>query len=404
MNSRSHLARLALAVTLASPIGSAIVSAQQAQNQEQLLAASGQQALAQGRYVEAQGAFEQLGRLEPSIAEVHATLAAIDFKLRQYDAAIAEIRIALRLKPSLPRLDSLMGLSLAELGRFADALPDLEKGFKQSGDTEVRRLCGLQLMRTYSNLNRDAAAVEVGLRLNELYPDDPEVLYNTGRVYGNYAYVVMLKLHDKAAGSVWMLQAQGEANESQKQYDAALIAFQHVLQLEPHRPGIHYRMGRVYLARFNESQSSEDRDSALREFEAELAADPGSGNARYEIAVMDATQGDLNDSRAQYEEILARYPDFEEALVGLAGVDLDSKKPADAVPLLEHATRLRPLDEIAWYRLAQAERAIGNREKQETALAEFRKLHNSTPVTLRRPDVDSDVTPQTIGDGSPSGP
>ena len=99
------------------------------------------------------------------------------------------------------------------------------------------------------------------LTLNKLYPDDPEVLYHTGRIYGNYAYVTMEKLHDTAPNSIWMLQAQGEANESQKNYDAAVIAFNHVLQLDPHRPGIHYRLGRIYLARFHDEQKAEDRDA-----------------------------------------------------------------------------------------------------------------------------------------------
>ena len=360
------------------------------------LASAGQQALAAGRYAEAQQAFEQLARLEPSVAEVHATLAAICYKQRAYEEAAHEAQTALKLKPTLPRLDSLLGLSLAELNRYNEALPRLEKGFKQTADSDTRRLCGLQLLRVYTDLDRDADAVEVALQLNKLFPDDPEILYHTGRVYGNYAYVTMEKLHDKAAGSVWMLQAQGEANEAQKDYDSAIIAFNHVLEMDPRRPGIHYRLGRVYLARFNTTQKPDDRDSALREFEAELEVDPGNGNARYEIAVLDANSGNLDDARAQFEQALSRYPDFEEALVGLAGVDLDAQKPADAVPLLERATKLRPDDEVAWYRLAQAHRASGNRQGQETALAQFRKLHSSTPVTLRRPDQD-EVTPQQLG-------
>lgn len=380
--------------SLASPL-----TAQSSDDSAARLASEGQRALAAGHYAEAQGDFEQLAHLAPSVAEVHATLAVIYFKQRAYENAVREIHTALKLKPGLPRLDILLGLSLSELNRFNEALPLLVKGFKQTADPESRRMCGLQLLRVYSSLDRDADSVEVALELNRLYPDDPEVLYHTGRVYGNYAYITMMRLHDKAAGSVWMLQAQGEANEAQKDYDAAIIAYNHVLQIDPHRPGIHYRIGRVYLDRFNQTHKPDDREAALREFEAELEVDPGNGNARYEIAVQDANQGDLNDARTQFEQALARYPDFEEALVGLAGVYLDSQKPADAVPLLERATRLRPDDEVAWYRLSQADRASGNREGQVAALAQFRKLHSSTPVTLRKPNGE-EVTPQQLGAGA----
>jgi tetratricopeptide (TPR) repeat protein len=363
-------------------------------------ATAGRQALVQGQYTVARADFEKLAKLDPGIAEVHATLAAIYFKQREYTLAVGEVRTAQKLKPSLPRLDSLLGLSLAELGQFNEALPRLEKGFKQSADPDSRRMCGLQLLRAYTELGRDADAVTTALLLNKLYPDDPEVLYHTGRIYGNFAYVTMETLHDKAPNSVWMLQAQGEANESQKNYDAAIVAYNHVLAIDPARPGIHFRLGRVYLRRFEDSQKPEDRDAATREFSAELALDPGSGNSGYELANLEATLGNLDEARKQFSQVLERYPDFEEALVGLGGVDLESQKPAEAVPLLEHATRLRPEDEVAWYRLAQADRATGDREGQSKALEAFRKLHISTPVTLRKPDADDEVTPQQLGPGA----
>lgn len=361
---------------------------------------AGQRALAQGHYAEAQADFEKLAKLAPNVAEVHATLAAIYFKQRAYAQAAQQVRIAQRLKPGLPRLDNLLALSLSELGDYAAALPSLEKCFRQSGDADSRRMCGLQLLRAYTGLGRDADAVETSLALNRFYPDDPEVLYHTGRIYGNYAYIVMEKLHDKAPNSIWMLQAQGEANESQKNYDAAIIAFNHVLVLDPKRPGIHYRLGRVYLARFEQARNPADRDAAMREFAAELTVDPGNGNAGYELANMNANLGKLDEARKQYEQVIRHFPDFEEALVGLGGVELDSQNAAAAVPLLERATRLRPDDEVAWYRLAQAERATGNKEAQAKALMQFRKLHSSTPVTLRKPNASDELTPQKIAESA----
>jgi predicted Zn-dependent protease len=360
-------------------------------------AAAGQQAMAAGQYAAARSNFEQLAKLEPNIAEVHATLAAIYFQQHEYELAVREVRTAQKLKPSLPKLDSLLGLSLAELGQFTEALPRLEKGFKQTADPGVRRMCGLQLLRAYTGLSRDADAVETALELNKLYPDDPEILYHTGRIYGNFAYIVMEKLHNSAPGSIWMIQAQGEANEAQKSYDAAIAAFNRVLQLDPQRPGIHYRLGRIYLARFKEGRKPDDRDAAVREFNAELEVDPGNGNAGYELANIQAELGNSETARRQFEQVLERFPDFEEALVGLGGVCLESQKPEQAVVPLERATRLRPDDEVAWYRLAQAERTTGNKEGQQKAMAAFQKLHSAALGTLPKPDANQEITPQQIG-------
>ena len=359
-------------------------------------AADGQKAMAQGRFAEAQSDFEKLAKLDPEIAEVHATLAVIYFKQRAYENAVREIHTAQKLKPGLPKLDSLLGLSLSEMGRFSEALPRLEKGFRQTADPEIRRMSGLQLLRAYSGLSRDSDAVETALALNKSFPDDPEILYHTGRIYGNTAYVVMEKLHDKAPNSVWMLQAAGEASESLKNYEAAIVAFNHVLEIEPRRPGIHYRLGRIYQSRFTTRQNVEDRDAAVREFQAELDLDPGNGNAAYELAAIQADLGNLDDAQKRYEQVLERFPDFEEALVGLGGVLLDSQKPEAAAPRLERATKIDPNDEVAWYRLAQAYRKTGNIEGRNNALASFRRLHSSTPVALRKPNGEEQVTPQKI--------
>ena len=321
-------------------------------------AEAGQQALAAGQFTIAQTNFEKLAALEPGIAEVHATLAVIDFKLHAYEQAVKEIRTAQKLKPSLPKLDSLLGQSLAEMGRFKEALPGLEKGFKQTAD-----LGGSAHVRIAAPARLAPASIAMQMpwrsrwALNKFYPKDPEVLYHTGRIYGNIAYVVMERLHDEDPGSVWMLQAQGEANESQKDYDAAIVAFNHVLTIDPTRTAIHYRLGRVYLKRFQDQQKPEDRDAAVREFTAELAVDPADGNAAYELGTLAHDKGDLEEARKDYEQVVARFPDFEEALVGLAGVLLESQNPKPAVPLLEHATELRPEDQVAWYWLALAQRS-----------------------------------------------
>jgi tetratricopeptide (TPR) repeat protein len=366
------------------------------ENEEAQYAAAGQQALSEGRYVDAQSDFERLAKLAPDVAEVHATLAVVYYRQQEFELAVREIRTAQKLKTGLPHLENLLGLSLAELSRPAEALPHLEKCFNDSTDNEARRLCGLELLRTYTGLGRDPEGVETALMLNKAYPDDPEVLYHTGRIYGNFAYVVMERLHDKAPNSIWMLQAQGEANESQKDFDAAIVAFNHVLLIEPRRPGIHYRLGRVYLARFHETQRPEDQGAAAREFSAELAIDPANGNAAYELANFNASHGNLDDAIKLYQAVLKRYPDFQEALVGLAGIEIANQKPADAVPLLERATRLRPEDEVAWYRLAQADSATRDTAGRAKALEAFTRLHSSTPVTLRRPDEDDEITPQHI--------
>ena len=67
------------------------------------------------------------------------------------------------------------------------------------------------------------------LELTRLYPKDPEVLYHSGRLLSNYAYLMTMKLARVAPESPWTHQAAGEANESQGLYAAAVREYRDVL-------------------------------------------------------------------------------------------------------------------------------------------------------------------------------
>ena len=380
-------------------LGAAIALAQVDENAIQKYADAGQEALAAGQYAEAQANFEQLAKLEPQVAEIHATLAVINFKLRLYEAAVHEIRTAQKLKPGLPRLDSLLGMSLSEMGHFNEALPGLEKGFRQSADPEIKRMCGLQLMRSYTGLQRDDDAVKVALELNRQYANDPEVLYYTGKVYGNYAFLTIRKLAQEAPNSVWRHLAAAEAFESQGSYNDAIGEYRAVLQLDPGRLGIHYRIGRTLLAQSHQTGAQTNTDDARKEFEQELQLDPRNGNAAYEIGEMYRRAGDYDQAQKLFQRALELYPDFEEAQLGLAAVFMAQQKPEQAEQHLKAAIALNKNDEVSWYRLAEVERSLGNKSGQQEALAQFRKLHQATldQQTSRLVDSASDVTKQEVG-------
>ena len=185
-------------------------------------AEEGQKALAERRWPDAARAYEKLRELSPETAEVHAQLGMIYFQQHDFARAVPTLRQALKLKPGLPSVDILLAMCLSEIGQYKEALPGLKKGFAQSSDPALRRTTGLQLQRTYTGLGQDDEAVEVALQLTRLYKDDPEVLYHTGRLFSNYAYLMTMRLAEVAPTSVWMHQAAGEANESLGSYDAAL--------------------------------------------------------------------------------------------------------------------------------------------------------------------------------------
>ena len=334
----------------------------------------GQRALAQGNYSEAEGAFEKLRELEPGVAEVHANLGVIYFQEGKFEQAVPALRQALKLKPALAKTGLLLAMSLSELGHYSEALPGLEKGFRQSTDLPAKRMCGLQLLRAYSGLRRDRQAVEVALELNRLYADDPEVLYHTGRIFGNFAFLSMQKLAQVAPASVWRHQAEAEAYESQGANDAAISEYRQVLSVDARRPGIHYRIGRTLLARSRQSNAPDDVAAAAKEFAQELELDPGNANAAYELGEIHRNAGEVMEAQKFFEIALQYHAEFEEAQLGLAAVLMSQQKPDLALPHLQKAIALNAANEVSWYRLSQVQGLLGQEAEQKKTFAEFQRL------------------------------
>jgi tetratricopeptide (TPR) repeat protein len=384
-----------LVFVLFSP--AARLSAQGTQ-EEQQYSEAGQQALTAGRYDEAETNFKKLAQLDPQIAEIHATLGLVYFQEKKFDQAVPELRTALKLKPTLVRASTLLAMSLSETGEYKEALPGLEKGFQHPPDPATKRMCGLQLMRSYTGLQRDQDAVGIALQLNQLYPNDPEILYHTGRVYGNYAFLTMHKLEVVAPTSLWRHQAAAEAFESEGSTNQAIGEYREVLKLDPQRVSIHYRIGRTLLARWQLNHAAEDREQAVHEFEQELQVDPSNANAMYELAEIHRQKNELDQAQQFFSSALKYYPDFEEAQVGLATTLMAQQKPDLALPHLQKAVTLDAEDEVAWYRLSQVNRALGNKDEQQKALAQFQRVR--TQMALQQgTSPPGEVTKQVLQNG-----
>jgi tetratricopeptide (TPR) repeat protein len=263
-------------------------------------------------------------------------------------------------------------------------------------------MCGLELQRSYSGLRRDDKAVQVAMELNRLYPDDPEILYQTSKIYGNFAFLTMEKLARVAPSSVWRHLAAAEAHESQGSYDQAIAEYREVLRLEPRRPGTHYRIGRTLMGRFWQRHSLDDPLAAEKEFEQELQLDPGNANSAYELGEMRRKGKEFDEAQHYFEQALQHYPDFPEAQLGLAAVLLEKKMPDQALVHVQRAVALDPDNEAAWYRLSQIQRMLGNAGDQQKALAEYRRLHDRArqqrelePVFAPREVTKQEVDPNT---------
>lgn len=345
--------------------------------QLQQYAEEGEKALAERRYAEAISAYEKARTVSPRTAELHARLGLIYFLSGRFNEAVPTLREAIKLKPTLPNTDLLLAMSLSELGQYQEALPALQKGFQRTTDPALKRACGLQLQRVYTGLQQDDKAVEVALAMTRLYPQDPEVLYHASRLLANYAYLSTVKLSQIAPDSLWLHLAAGEAHESQGQTDAALREYREVVAINPGHPGIHFRIGRVLLARARLSTTDTTSEAeALKEFEQELQLDPTNANAAYEAGELWRKRAQFDKAFELFSQAIRYYPDFEDALVGLGRAMISMGQAPQALPHLQKALTLNAGNEVSWYQLALVHKSMGNTAEQQKALAEFQRLRN----------------------------
>jgi predicted Zn-dependent protease len=77
---------------------------------------------------------------------------------------------------------------------------------------------------------------------------------------------------------------------------------------------------------------------------------------------------------------------------------MNQGKPESAKALILKAIGANPEDRVAWYRLAQVERALGNEAGRQKATAEFQRLHEKSVEMQASQDMygQTDVTKQKV--------
>jgi tetratricopeptide (TPR) repeat protein len=376
---------------------------QQPRAQLQQVYQEGERALAEGRYDDAARAYEELRKADPTSAELHARLGMIYFQQSKFAEAVPVLQRAVKLKPALTNAAALLAMCLSELGKYEEALPGLKAAFRQSQDPALKRMAGLHLIRANTFLDRPVDAAQVALDLARAYPKDPEVLYHTGRIFANLAYVQTMTLSQVAPQSIWLHQAAGEANESEGAFDAAVHEYRQVLAMDPRRPGIHYRTGRALLARAKQPDADANAlAEAAQEFEQELQIDPTNANAAYELGELQRKANRLDEAQRLFQLALTSDPEFQDALVGLGRTLVSLGQAQEAIPFLDKAVALDPRDSVAVYQLAQAHRALGHTADVEKALAQFQQLRQQKQererAIIRAP---TGVTPQELDTPTP---
>jgi tetratricopeptide (TPR) repeat protein len=257
-------------------------------------------------------------------------------------------------------------VSLALAGRCAEAIPLLRQASSESTDKEAKRLTGKFGVRCAMLMNSQREATAFLSRLQEEFPDDPDILFLAVHMYSDLAFRNSQQLMHVAPNSKEVLRLNAENFEKAGDAVKAIGEYRILLQRDPAEPGIHYRIGGLILQNPGAAGKLED---AQKEFAEELKIDPRNASAHYYLGEVARQQEKLPEAIEHFAAAAKLAPDFAEAQFGLGRSLLDSDKNAESVAPLEKAASLTPDNPTVHFALATAYQRMGRKDDAARELA-----------------------------------
>ena len=264
-----------------------------------------------------------------------------------------------------------LALARAAMGHCAEAIPQLTSRWNNSADSDLARLSGLALTQCYMASGETGKALPVIDRLQAKYPDDADVLYQAARLHMKAFNDLTRRMFEKTPASYRVNQLSGEIFETQNRYSDAAAEYRKAIAKNPRALNLHFRLGRAILL---ESHDPKALARARKEFEDELALNPGDAAAEFQIGQILNAGNQGAEALPHFQKALELSPDFAEAALAMGRLRMQSKQYAEAIPLLERVVALQPANEAGHYSLMLAYRNSGQLEKARGEQQQLDKL------------------------------
>jgi tetratricopeptide (TPR) repeat protein len=292
--------------------------------------------------------YQQLLHLRPDAIAVRVNLGVALAHEKRFDEAIEQYRLVLAHDPANRFARMNMVVAYREAGNAIQATVELEKMHQaNASDDEV----SMMLADTYSQSGRYADAIPVLLNLEAGHPDDPDLqealgnaLVHQGRLEEGAVRLERSAEKNASAGDYVLA---GQARFALGQYDIARRDADASQRLNNNQPGVATLIGMILQATsdYEGAESSllkavaqdrvdfnanlylggvfyfkRDLIKAKQYLSQALALQPGSPQARYELALVERAEGDLNGAVKDLMLVVQAAPEWLQPHVELAAL------------------------------------------------------------------------------------
>jgi tetratricopeptide (TPR) repeat protein len=272
---------------------------------------------------------------------------------------------------SHPQIDTTLRLANAflTLGLVDHAERNAQRALSQKPDCTA---CYRMLAQIAEHQGDSEKALSYFVRAKQLAPQDPEVLFEFGRVclernLLDDALPALSKAVELRPDNDAYVYTLGSANVGKQHLADALQLFQQLLKKHPQDASLMYAIGAVY---YLESKFTE-AESLLKQ---SLATQPDQTGAAYYLALTYDAMGDDERAVPTFQNLLKRNPQHAPSYVKLGGILVRQHQYEEAQRDLEEAVSLDPNSVEAHYQLGVVLRRVGKSAESETQFAESRRL------------------------------
>ncbi len=229
----------------------------------------------------------------PEIAELRANLGLMYYQTGRDEKAIETFREAIRLKPTLFVPNLFLGLDYLKLKRFKVAIPYLKQA-AISNPADIQPQLGLA--QAYAGTGNTHLAIGSYLRASKIDPAKADTWYHLGVSYLEQVESDARILFTRHRNSAYLQALIADTFSEQRALIQSDQSYKELLAMPKFPAGTHASYGFVL-------STHHDLAGAEREFNAELATDPGSLMAKLGLARLHLEQGATGESAREIEDI-----------------------------------------------------------------------------------------------------